>query len=203
MKTKFTLFFLVLGMFLLSSFSVSHMRKRTTKAVSIIEQRSFHLNGGNKATFAGGKSRTYLMIDLPQGTIEWYYSFSTSKDQRTSQNLGLALQITSLVANATAAVSSGGASLLAGGLSQSAISSIKVPSGSSEIDVYLCDRQNIEKFIQKEQFHYILEGTTMKTTQGLIRIKNIKSGTWFLGLRNPSMMYSRNITIEVVALVEE
>lgn len=164
------------------------------KTEQIIEQRNIYLNGGTRASF-GGKSRTNIKIDLPANTTKWYYSFSTSPGESGTKNLNLLTQLSSLVADPT-------------GLTATALSNVKVPTGSQSIDVYLCDRTNIDKFSEKVDnwggtYSYIMEGTVENTKQGVIEIDDVQQGTWYLGLKNPSSLDGVNITIEVVAIVEE
>jgi len=173
----------------------------THKSIPIIQQRTFHLNGGNKSTLGGGKSRVYLQIDLPPNTVEWYYSFTTSGNENIKQNLNLAVQLTSLIASYY--INPASSLLSSSGLTSKAIASISIPAGSHAIDAYLCDEDNIGKFLNKAPFNYQMEGTTENTTQGVISVRNHDSGTWYIGLRNPAMVYSANITIEVVAITEE
>ncbi|NMH86918.1 tetratricopeptide repeat protein [Flavivirga algicola] len=160
----------------------------------IIEPRSIYLNGGMRSNF-GGKSRTYLKIDLPPNTVQWYYSFSTSKGKSGVKNLNLALQVSSLFSGS-------------GAITSTALSSIKVPSGSGSIDVYLCDRENIDLFYDKADrkgstFYHIMEGTVENTKQAVVQINDVKTNTWYLGLKNPSSLDGINISIEVVAITEK
>ena len=167
--------------------------KTARESNQIIETRSIYLNSGSRATF-GGKSRTFIKIDLPENTVEWYYSFSTSTGQSGFKNLNLAVQLSSLLADPT-------------GLTATALSSVKVPSGSSSIDVFLCNRANIDKFMDKADswggtYTYIIEGTVNNTKQAVVKVDDVISGTWYIGIKNPSSLDGVNITIEVVAIVE-
>src|SRR5262245_40357208 len=103
---------------------------------TIISERIIELNGGLRSQF-GRKSRVSLKIDLPPNTVEWYYSFTTRTSASGTENLNLALQL--------------GAMLTASptGITTMTIKSIKIPTGISSLDVYLCDAQNIQLFEQK------------------------------------------------------
>lgn len=164
------------------------------KSIKLVEQRMIELNGGLRSSF-GGKSRTFIKIDLPANTREWYYSFTTATGASGTANLNLALQLSTLLVDPS-------------GLSAMALKKIKVPAGTSSSDIYLCDRQNIDLFEAKadlngSSFRYILEGSVMNTTQALVKIDDVKQGTWYIGLKNPSSLDATNIVIEVVAIVEE
>lgn len=164
-----------------------------TEAIQLIEPRGIYLNGGLRASF-GGKSRTYIKVDLPPNTVKWYYSFSTERGESGTQNLNLAIQLSSMMA--------------AGSVGSTAInlSGVEVPAGSASIDVYLCDRANIDAFVDKVDndggtFYYTMEGTTKNTRQAIVEVDDVTSGTIYLGLKNPSMNDGVNISIEVVAIV--
>jgi tetratricopeptide (TPR) repeat protein len=171
---------------------------QSTKSVystkQLIEQRNIYLNGGTRASF-GGKSRTYIKIDLPANTVKWYYSFSTSPGESGTNNLKLLAQLAAIYADPS-------------GFTSTIAKDIEVPKGSQSIDVYLCDRPNIDKFRAKddlygEGYSYIMEGTVENTRQGVIEIDDKVRGVWYLGLKNPSALDGVNITIEVVAIVKE
>ncbi len=163
------------------------------KSHQIIENRAIYLNGGLNATF-GGSSRTYLKIDLPPNTVEWYYSFSTSKGKSGTKNLGLAIQLTGLLADPS-------------GITSSSLSAINVPEGEASADIYLCNRENISGFLDKVElnggtYQYVMEGTVTNTKQAVVKINDVRSNTWYLGLKNPSTTSGLNINIEVVAITE-
>ena len=93
------------------------------------------------------------------------------------------------------------------GLTASSLSAIKVPDGVASADIYLCDRENIDKFLAKKDvyggtYSYNMEGTAENTKQAIVEIDNISSRTVFLGLKNPSTNNGVNISIEVVAITE-
>lgn len=159
----------------------------------LIQQREIYLNGGMRASF-GGKSRIFIKVDLLPNTIKWFYSFSTSPGESGTNNLNLLAQLSSVLIDPS-------------GFTSTVISGIEVPSGSQAVDVYLCDRANIDSFLSKVDnmggtFTYVMEGTTLNTKQVVIEINDITTDTWYLGLKNPSTMDGVNIVIEVVAIVE-
>ncbi len=184
--------FLTLILLFLINFGFSQEIK--SESHQIIKPRNIYLNGGMRTAF-GGKSRTFLKIDLPPNTVQWYYSFSTSKGKSGIKNLNLALQLSSLFSGS-------------GAISSTAMSSIKVPPGSGSIDIYLCDRKNIDLFQDKIDnkggtFYHIIEGTVENTKQAVVQINDVKTNTWYLGIKNPSSLDGINISIEVVAITEE
>jgi tetratricopeptide (TPR) repeat protein len=160
----------------------------------IIQQREILLNGGAKASL-GGKSRVIIKIDLPNNTKSWYYSFSTREDEKSAARLNLGMQLSSIILDPT-------------GLTRSLISTLNVPPGTAPIDIYAFDEQNANLFeIKSDQngnpLKYAQEGSVSNTKQGIIDIDDFTRGTVYLGLKNPQIWTGVNVSIEVVALVEE
>lgn len=168
--------------------------KKVRKVVPILTNQNFYLNGGTRASF-GGKSRTNLLISLPINTIEWYYIFSTTPDEGGSQNLQIVSQLSKLVdpTGTTAVITS---SLLA-------------PTGNGgACDIYLLDRTNLDKFMDKADkfggtYYYIMEGSRENFKNGVVQIKGNTSGFYYLGFKNPSASTGVNISVEIAAVVEE
>ncbi|MFL0109079.1 hypothetical protein [Tenacibaculum maritimum] len=164
------------------------------ESYQIIKPRNIYLNGGMRSSF-GGKSRINIKIDLPEGTERWYYSFSTSKGKSGTKNLQLAVQLSSALLDPS-------------GFTSNMMSSMDVPRGSNAIDVYLCDRKNIDLFRSKVDnnggtYFFISEGSVENTKQAVVEINDVTTSTWYLGLKNPSSLEGVNITIEVVAIVRK
>jgi hypothetical protein len=107
-------------------FSQYYITEKIT--TTIIQERSIYLNGGLRAS-AGGKSRISIPIDLPENTVEWYYSFSTSPGESGTKNLNLALQLSSFLVDYT-------------GTTSQLMTKVKVPIGSNSIDIYLLSQEN-------------------------------------------------------------
>src|SRR5690606_35638974 len=108
--------------------------QKETKVVQVMPPQTFYLNGGTRATF-GGKSRTWFNIQLPKNTIEWYYSFTTTKGESSKATIGLLSQLTKLYDPT--------------GMTAIATNAILTPSGAGVCDIYLMDRANCDKFMDK------------------------------------------------------
>lgn len=155
--------------------------------------QTFYLNGGTKATF-GGKSRTWFNILLPKNTVEWYYSFTTTKNENSSSTIGLLSQLTRLYDPT--------------GMTAIATNAILTASGAGVCDIYLMDRVNSDKFTDKVDnlggtYSYKVNGSRENYKNGTVQIKDILSGNWCLGFKNPSATEGISITFEVVAIIEE
>lgn len=168
----------------------------TEKEISVktlVPQRSIYLNGGIRASL-GGKSRVTVPIDLPNNTVEWYYSFTTSPGESGTKVLNLALQLSSLLVDQS-------------GTTASLLKQVEIPMGSNSVDIYLVDSENRTPFIEKWDnnggtFYYNIEGSTKNTKQATVIVDDIIRGRQYLGLKNPSSSEGVNIFIEVIAIVE-
>jgi len=171
----------------LSVFSLSCLGQNLKDTV-IIQQRSYYLNGGTKAAF-GGKSRETIKIDLPKNTKRWYYSFTTSAGQDGNVLLNLGLQVAATISTS--------------GLSSAFASSIKVPPGSSTVDVFVLHNAYRDAFLNKQDnFRYYQDVSVSNAKQAVQSIDNNYGNSFYIGLRNPSSLTAVNITLEVVAVVE-
>jgi tetratricopeptide (TPR) repeat protein len=194
MKKMIYSFFVFIG---IVSINICLAQTITTKRQiqALLSPQSIYLNGTANGA-AGGKSRTYYKIDLPSNTVEWYYIFSTSASEGGKKTLGLASQLTRLIDPT--------------GLTSITAESLIAPSGESVIDVYVLAPKNKEYFMEKDSWDAWVydnpggydEGKTVNAKQGKSRIDDVKSGTVYIGLKNPSTWSGVNITVEVAAIVE-
>lgn len=194
MKKTISSFLLFIG---LVSINQSLAQTVTTKRQiqTLLSPQSIYLNGTANGA-AGGKSRTYYKIDLPSNTIEWYYIFSTSASEGGKKTLGLASQLTRLIDPT--------------GLTSIAAESLIAPSGEAVIDVYVLAPKNKDYFMKKDSWGAWVydnpggydEGKTVNAKQGKSRIDDVKNGTVYIGLKNPSTWSGVSITVEVAAIVE-
>ncbi len=180
------------SLLLIIFFSFAAIGQSSDSVVTLIPERSVALNGGGRAML-GGKSRTYIKVDLPKNTKKWYYSFSTTPDYSGTEALNLSFQLVSALSTQ-------------GSLS-SLTSYIKVPRGTGSADILLCDHENINKFLSKDDKWFgtiarYTEGSIYNAKQGVVEIDDVTSGTLYLGLKNPGAMDAVNIRIEVVAIVD-
>jgi len=184
MRTFLTTIFLI--PFYCSTYSQTKLVK---KVVPVLSPQYFYLNGGLRGAL-GGRSRLVYKIDLPLNTIEWYYSFTTTKNTN-APSINLVGQLIKLVNPATSIIAS----------------AIIVPSGATLADVYLLDEQNKYLFINKsdkkgQPFYYITSASRENYTHGVVMVKNI-ADQLYLGIRNPSAYDGVYVTLEVAAIVKE
>lgn len=187
---KFVLFFIAL---IACCNVIAQTNGTVRKIVALLPEQSFYLNGGFRASL-GGKSRVFYKIDLPSNAVEWYYSFSTTLNPQSGSYLKLASQLTKFIdVSGTTAI---------------ATELLFSPTGVAFADVYLFDRQNVDAFMQKAdlsgtRLRSFISGSRENYKQGVVPIKDIRKGTWYLGFKNPSTTEGINLSLEVVAIVEE
>jgi tetratricopeptide (TPR) repeat protein len=194
MKLKLTIIAMI---FIICSSASAQVYSTKYKATTIMQQEQFYLNGGSRI---GGKPRTTIKIDLPENTVKWYYSFhSIANDEKLKmENQGLVTQLTKIAANPKFEIS------------KVIIGSILTPTGSGVIDIYLSNYEGSQNFMKKSFGSYdykdignYAEGSRQNIKQGVIDIDDIKTGSVYLCFRNPSGSQGVNVSLEVVAIVEE
>jgi hypothetical protein len=145
-----------------------------------LEQQEFRLNSKARS-LVGGNDKMVRPINLPNHTIEWYYSVVATRDKKI-EPVNLWVQL---------------------GPSKVGFENIKIPSGGAYCDVYLMDNANKQKFEKGEDFEYITSGSCMNFKEGKFIIKYNGSNNYYLGFRNPRELHYIDISLEVVALVEK
>lgn len=189
MKKHYLLIILYLSFTTLFSQAIQKERK----IVQVMSPQTFYLNGGTRAAF-GGKSRAWYNIQLPLNTVEWYYSFTTKRGESAKGIINLFSQLTRLYDST--------------GMTALAANAIMTPTGAGVCDIYLMDRKNTDAFYDKVDnwggtYSYKVSGSRVNFKDGTVQIKDITSGNWCLGFKNPSASEGISITFEVVAIVEQ
>lgn len=186
---------LIIILFLLLNImpSQGQLLVKERKAVHVLHQQTFYLNSVTRATF-GGKSKTWFNVPLPPNTVEWYYSFTTTKGEKSKASVELFSQLTKLIDPT--------------GLTAVATNAIFTLPGAGVCDIYLMDNKNTDIFLGKngnssQPFDYDLAGSRENFRNGTVKIDNINEGEWCLGFRNTSATEGIAITFEIVAIVEE
>jgi len=159
------------------------------KAVPIMSEQRFYLNGGARADF-GGKSRETLLVNLPPNTVEWYYAYTSSANQNQTQIIGVATQLIRFLPPEEEMLAS-------------VIAKLIIPTGAGVCDVYLLeDKISANDFVTKKgQFSCDLNGSRQNFKDGVVRIKYALRGRYILGIRNPNALEGVNVNIEIAAIV--
>jgi tetratricopeptide (TPR) repeat protein len=190
----------------------SQKYKDTLEVVTIQPPQKFLLNSGSRS-FVGGISRTFLQVALPENTVSWYYSVVTvnsksKENEKEADNVASKIQLTSKLMSLVGKVAKTAANFNPASI---AINLLSTPSGGEICDVYLLDEENKRKFMAKEDqilggkkpFDHEAEGFRPQFNSGTVIINSIKTGTWYIGLKNPSATAGMYVTIEIAAITKK
>lgn len=170
-----------------------YLVKKYYKPVQLLEPSLFYVNSGSNATFKGGKSRITLPINLPKNTVEWYYTFSASRNEdemnRTKKSINLIGQLSKIVDNS--------------GVLNIGLDMLTKPPGGNVCDIYLVDVNNRGLFEEKTEYRFYSEGSRENITSGVIRVKTALFLNSYLGIKNPDLSYGIHVAIEAVAITLE
>ena len=140
----------------------------------------------NSQTNLGGSNRAYVQIQLPNNTVSWTYSFTTT----TNQNSPI-FDLTKYAAN-----------YISGGISNAVLNFTGVPKGEVPCNVYLLDANNINPFLNYQRFTYYNSGTNLNYLYGTFNNTWPNQGLFYLGLENPGYFNGIYVSIEIVAIVK-
>lgn len=180
-----------------AGFNPSVSLKKILTPVAIQEQQSFYINSGRNAMLQGGKSRVLVPINIPPGTIEWFYRVSASRNaqgiENVKQNFKLFAEVTTLLLDLT------GTAAAVTGL---AVDQLSQPPGADYCDIFLISPEFGEKFQAKEdeQWKYLVDGSRLNFKAGNVKVMCCNSGTYYLGIRNPDSGIGVNVSVEVIAV---
>lgn len=163
---------------------------KTYETVTLVPETTKTLNSGGRS-WIGGVSRVPIRVDLPENTVEWYYSFTTSAGASGTSLLNLAVQVGAYATN--------------GPLGSAVAKQVKIPPGSATVDVWLIPLECKADFEAKndDKVRWYPDQSEINTKQSVKPVSNLLTGSYYLGLRNPSGLDAVTITIEVVAIVEK
>ncbi len=181
------------GMFILAvlmCLGISNLIAQSYTSIQLVEKRVYSLNGGARAEF-GGVSRVVIKIDLPKNTRKWYYSFSTTPGSDGTKLLNLGVQVAG--------------ALSTGGMTALAAKSFQVPLGSGSADVLILPAEFKDAFLNKadNNWRFFSDISLQNSKQAVQSVNNTYGNSFYIGLRNPSVLNGINVIIEVVAVVED
>lgn len=157
---------------------------------SIMQNENYQLNGGMRASI-GGRSRTVIPIQIPQGCIQIVYSVVAQRTSDATQDINLALQLTDLLGSYASVLSAAG--------------HVRLPRGTETVDAFILSRPNYSSYFEAKQdnvWSYLRDYSRQacQSCTVTIPVNGISGGTLYLGLRNPSEIDGVNITLDVVAI---
>ncbi len=171
-------------------YETSYLKTVAIPETKQIQTEKFYLNSTSNALLKGGKNRIVFPVNLPQGTKEWYYVFTASREEQdiksTLSTFNLASQLTKYIDE--------NASL------QQSIASMSPPPGANICDIYtIKDETNAKLFKEKEDFRYELDGSRENYKSGVVTVNGQQKS--YIGIRNPDNLYGIHVGIEIIAVV--
>ncbi|MBQ3657615.1 MAG: hypothetical protein II956_12340 [Bacteroidales bacterium] len=156
---------------------------------SIVSPTAMTIHGVNYQGDAN--NRSFLPVQLPVGTVRWFYCVSSNNTQVTSA-FSLANGLSRLVNPIDGAI-------------DEAFSTLAAPVGTADCNVYFIkDNENLDIFSDKSgTFEYFTEATRKNISSGIIDVNlSAQDGAlWYLGFENPAPDNDIYIIVEVCALV--
>ncbi len=160
-------------------------------------QQTFYINPAATMT---GSSRHVVKFQLPQKTIQWYYTFSAFRNKEDADKAHEKFDLLSELSRFSDP----------SGTSSFAISMLTKVPGSNYCDVYLLNSfkdelpfKNKDELLRKGA--WTSDDSQEGLAKGIIPITNSNHliGVQYLGIRNPSLEYGINVSIQIVAIVQQ
>lgn len=178
------------------------LKKRYLKPFKVLDSEISYINSTSNESLKGGITRLIKPVELPQNTVEFYYTFAAFRNkedlQKVANKFNLFSQLSSLVEQ------NGQQFAAVGTASKIAIELLNSPPGSDYCDVYLLPSDQDWLFLSKGQFKFYVEYSRLNQVSGVVKcipIKNVNK--YWLGFINNDLMHGINIRVDVVALVED
>ncbi|WP_367769423.1 DUF1036 domain-containing protein [Flavobacterium sp. WC2421] len=155
--------------------------------------QNLYLNSTSNAYWKGGNSKSIIPVELPEGTVEWYYEYTSSRNkelvQSNVQQFSLAKQLTSLIDTS--------------GLLNASINMFSSPPGNDVCDVYLFENEYYNQFLNGTTFNHFPIGTRQNFKSGIVQIRNFPLKNPRIGIKNNDMTFGINVSIQIVAIVSK
>jgi antitoxin component YwqK of YwqJK toxin-antitoxin module/uncharacterized membrane protein len=167
-------------------------RKAHYETVSLPVQ-NFYINSTSNETWKGGNSKVVYPVQLPEGTVEWYYEFTASRDkvqaEANTRKFSLASQLSSLIDKT--------------GLLSATVNMFTAPPGGNDCNVYLLDRKNYDPFINGQPFNYNIAGSRQNYSSGIVQVRGLVDRAPMIGVKNPDGYNGINVSVQVVAVISK
>lgn len=138
-----------------------------------------------------GRSRVTIPVNLPDGTVRWYYSFAASECKNEPLEwVGLAGQLTKLYDRT--------------GIASEVINRLVKPAGTTVCDIFVLNTEGVLQFEKKDDVNLIVDKdfSRQNMTGGIVEVW-VKNKRPVLGLSNPSIKTGINVKIEISAVVSK
>ncbi|MBL7816908.1 MAG: tetratricopeptide repeat protein [Saprospiraceae bacterium] len=160
----------------------------TYSVVTLSPAQNYYLDSRIVAQI-NGRSRITLPVQLPPGTVKWYYTFAALESKNEPLEwVSLAAQLTKIVDKT--------------GISATLVGQIVKPTGTAACDIYVLDTEGGTQFEAKndDKWQFDKNISRQNMTSGVVESYLSKSNL-LIGLSNPSLKSGINVKIEVSALV--
>jgi uncharacterized membrane protein len=155
--------------------------------------QNIYLNSTSNEYWKGGNTKSIIPIELPEGTVEWYYEYTSSRSkelvQANVQKFSVATQLTSLIDKT--------------GLLNATANMFTSPPGNDVCDVYLFENEYYNQFLKGESFNHYPIGTRQNFKSGIVQIRNLSLKIPRIGIKNNDMTFGINVSIQIVAIVSK
>lgn len=156
--------------------------------VIIAPAQSFYLDSRIMSNL-NGRSRLTIPVNLPEGTVRWYYSFAASESKNEPLEwVGLAGQLTKLYDRT--------------GIASEVINRLVKPAGTTVCDIYVLNTEGVPPFEDKDDINLIVDKDFSRQNMagGIVEVW-VKNRRPVIGLSNPSIKTGINVKIEISAVV--
>ena len=158
--------------------------------VTIAPAQSFYLDSRLMSNL-NGRSRLTIPVNLPEGTVRWYYSFAASESKNEPLEwVSLAGQLTKLYDRT--------------GIASEVINRLVKPAGTTICDIFILNTEGVLQFENKDDVNLIVDKdfSRQNMTGGIVEVW-VKNKRPVLGLSNPSIKTGINVKIEISAVVSK
>jgi uncharacterized membrane protein len=150
----------------------------------------YYLSSASEVALKGGKSRFLYSAYLPKNTVEWYYQFSSSVNEKEVVAEQSQFQLIDLLKKQTGNTTN--------------LPSLEVRKGGNgegSCTIYLMDQSNADAFLKESQWTYFVSGSSMELKSGIMQVKEFTPEKLFLALENPDQYKGVYVSVQVVAVV--
>lgn len=176
-----------------SNFNGENITKQATYEVVKLPIQNIYLNSTSNEFWKNGKSRVIIPVDLPEGTVEWYYEYTSSRNKETVQSSSDSFKLASDLSNLIDAT----------GLLNISINMLSTPPGSDVCDIYLFESEYYTNFLNGSHFNHFTTGTRQNFKSGVVQVRNQPLKKPMLGVKNNDMTYGINVSVQIVAIISK
>jgi hypothetical protein len=193
---KNSIFFFVITLLLFCLNANAQVNETKYVYQTIISNQNFELNGYLKA---GGRTRSFIKVNLPQNTVHWFYQVTVVNIEQKNPVLDLSNQIAEKSKNPEFQAYNLAANVLL------------APDGTAICDIFLTDKDGKDKFMERASFNtdYVYKSVNhnssssrLNFSHGTVKVKERYSSNYIV-FRNNSPLQGIRINIEIVALVKK